>query len=153
MCNNFMQFHGMTCLSMHYSKWTTCDCIHLVSDEEHLSNGDLCGMGEPSLQTRHPKCERDRVKEQTTCGLANSTYLNGNCDLYSCELRPCMYYTESHSCYGHIAMSSSSILYTVIIKLIGNKEDNSFISLASCLDRQCVSISWVAEFYPALLYW
>ena len=63
-----------------------------------------------------------------------------------------MYYTESHSCYGHIAMSSSSILYTVIIKLIGNKEDNSFISLASCLDRQCVSISWVAEFYPALLY-
>ena len=40
--------------------------------------------------------------------------------------------------FSHMAMSSSSILYTVIIKIKGNKEDNSFISLASCLDRQCV---------------
>ena len=37
---------------------------YLVSDEEHLKNGNLQGMGKPSLQTWHPQRETDRVKEQ-----------------------------------------------------------------------------------------
>ena len=34
-------------------------------------------MGKPSLQTRHPQRETDRVKDQATCGgLVFGTYLN-----------------------------------------------------------------------------
>ena len=46
-------------------KYTSSDCSYLVSDEEHLKNGDLQGMRKPSLQTRHPQRETDRVSQGT----------------------------------------------------------------------------------------
>ena len=42
-------FHKAAPIKCIYSKYTNSDCIHLVGDEEHLKNGDLRGMGKPSL--------------------------------------------------------------------------------------------------------